>query len=141
MGAVLVTHILVGPRKIEFTDEAVGIASETRKELLQEAEGWVEENGLGGCASEEEAIQEFLVDRSVPRELPNVNVEEAVREFVNTWNRNKRWRNFNFRVDPNDQNRVIVVAGERTPGDTPQGAYRVFQTADALGLFSHYGIN
>jgi hypothetical protein len=66
-------------------------------------------------------------------------IVETIEEFVDTWNREIPWRNIASRPMPGDEDRKIVVAGERTMGDEPGGAFKVLKTAFAMGVAQELG--
>jgi hypothetical protein len=67
------------------------------------------------------------------------DIRETIEEFVQTWNGEIAWRNLAFRPMP-DRNQKIVVAGERTMGDEPGGAYAVLKKGFAFGIADHFRI-
>lgn len=66
-------------------------------------------------------------------------IEETITEFVETWNGEIPWRNVAYRSLPGDQERKVVVAGERSMGDEPGGAYQVMKKAYAMGIAQYFG--
>jgi len=66
-------------------------------------------------------------------------IEETIEEFVETWNGKIPWRNVAYRSLPNDAERKIVVAGERSMGDEPGGAYQVMKKAYTMGIAQYFG--
>lgn len=66
-------------------------------------------------------------------------IEETIEEFVETWNGEIPWRNVASRCLPGDPEQKVVVAGERSMGDEPGGAYQVMKKAYAMGIAQHFG--
>lgn len=66
-------------------------------------------------------------------------IEVAIKEFIETWNGEILWRNATQRPMPDESDRKVVVAGERSMGDEPGGAYQVLKKAFAMGIAQHFG--
>ncbi|MFB6248894.1 MAG: hypothetical protein ABEL97_10025 [Salinibacter sp.] len=66
-------------------------------------------------------------------------IEQTVEEPVQTWNGQIAWRNLAHRTLPGDPERKILVAGERSMGEEPGGAYQVLKRALAVGIAQHFG--
>jgi len=88
---------------------------------------------LADCDHEVEAEHVFA---AAPEELA-----KAVREFAAAWNEG-RFRDLAFRVDPDEPGRKVVVAGELSWGDEPDGlGYQMLKKAFGLGIAQRLGIS
>ena len=66
---------------------------------------------------------------------------EAVREFANAWNEG-RFRDVAFRIDPDQPGRKVVVAGQLSWGDEPDGlGYQMLKKAFGLGIAQRLGVS
>lgn len=138
MGAELITYILKGPAEldeskresaIKLAESVINLARELKAKGDDVTEkDWQSLRLLTGC-DVEDALDS----------LAEMRAEEVVRDVYEAWSEN--FRDVNGRYDPDDGDQKIVVAGELSWGDTPQGAgYRAFDAAAKLGLFEHFGI-
>lgn len=71
--------------------------------------------------------------------LVEADAENVVQDLYDTWH--GRFRDSASRSDPDDANLKIVVAGDSTWGDSPDGAaYASLIAAEKFGLFPIYNI-
>jgi len=83
-------------------------------------------------------------DREVESEHVFGNTVEdlarEVRDFVDGWN-NGSFRDLSYRVDPLHPRRKVVVAGERSWGEEPEGAgYQMLKKAFSLTIAQRLGV-
>jgi hypothetical protein len=67
------------------------------------------------------------------------DVESAVEDFLGLWNGEVRWRNVTMRQDPDNPEQKIVVAGELSSGEKPEGGYEVMERAFSFGIAQTLG--
>jgi len=90
------------------------------------------EQALDACGYEVEAKHVFS---ATPEELARI-----VQGFVDDWNK-PYYRDMASRPDPDDRNRKVVVAGELSWGDEPDGAgYQLLKRAFGLGIAQSLGV-
>jgi hypothetical protein len=72
---------------------------------------------------------------ATPEELAKI-----VKGFVDDWNK-PHYRDMASRPDPDDRNRKVVLAGELSWGDEPEGAgYQLLKRAFGLGIAQSLGV-
>ena len=87
---------------------------------------------LADCDHEVEASHAF---GGTPQDLA-----DEVRDFVANWNQG-RFRDLTCRDDPEKPGRKVVVAGELSWGDEPDGAgYQMLKKAFGLGIAQRLGV-
>ena len=87
---------------------------------------------LADCQRDVEAKHVFV---STPKDLA-----KEVRDFVSGWN-DRQFRDLSYRMDPLHPNRKIVVAGEMSWGDKPEGlGYQMFEKAFGLTIAQRLGV-
>ncbi len=65
---------------------------------------------------------------------------KAVQEFVEAWN-DSCFRDTSYRIDPDKPDRKVVVAGELSWGDEPDGfGYQMLKKAFGLGIAQRLGV-
>lgn len=153
MGADLIGYMGVGPAKLDkkLRDTAVrcaeNIVGQARYvlDIFEPAEGeafnWAEM--LVEFPELEQRVQatagytdeyENTIDR-----IADLNPEEIVESLFLVWDGNAR--DATSRLDPDDKNKMIIFAGDRSWGDEPDGfGYRTLMDAEALGLADLFGI-
>lgn len=124
MGADLITFILVGPEKINFTSRLQAKALKVAKRAISDLPEDENEDPFGF------------------RTMSEADLTETIQEFVNFWN-SPDSRDVNarggFRVG--GKTLKILVAGDSTWGDAPDGiGYQTCLKGDILNLFSVLGI-
>jgi len=68
------------------------------------------------------------------------DLAKEVRDFVASWN-DGRFRDLSYRVDPLHPRHKVVVAGERSWGDEPQGiGYQMLKKAFGLTIAQRLGV-
>jgi len=88
---------------------------------------------LADCGHEVESEHVFA---STPEELAKV-----VQEFATGWN-DGHFRDLAFRIDPEKPGRKVVVAGELSWGDEPDGrGYQMLKKAFGLGIAQLLGVS
>jgi hypothetical protein len=88
---------------------------------------------LADCDHEVESDQVFA---GTPEELA-----KAVQEFAAGWN-DGHFRDLTFRIDPERPGRKVVVAGELSWGDEPDGlGYQMLKKAFGLGIAQRLGVS
>ena len=88
---------------------------------------------LADCGHEVESDHVFT---SSPEDLI-----VGVREFAAGWS-DGRYRDLSFRIDPEKPGRKVVIAGELSWGDEPDGeGYRMLKKAFALGIAQRLGVS
>ncbi len=88
---------------------------------------------LADCDHEVESEHVFT---GTPEELV-----KAVKEFATAWNEG-RFRDLSSRVDPDKPGRKVVVAGELSWGDEPDGlGYQMLKKAFGLGIAQRLGVS
>jgi hypothetical protein len=152
MGADLITYICVGPKKIKLSEtrrrSLVGRAMSRRKKVLAAAgRGLAEARGLSleklqRSDSYECWLEDFLRNECDGEEiLVNVtpkDVRTTLVQLVDLWNGGNVARDQSYRFW---KNRRIVVAGEMSWGDEPEGyGYQLLKRARAMGLLDALGI-
>jgi hypothetical protein len=69
------------------------------------------------------------------------DLTREVRDFVANWN-NGQFRDMSYRLDPFRPRRKVVVAGEMSWGDEPEGAgYQMFKKAFGLTIAQRLGVD
>jgi hypothetical protein len=69
------------------------------------------------------------------------DLTKGVRDFVAAWN-DGRFRDMSSRIDPHRSRRKVVVAGELSWGDEPEGAgYQMFKKAFGLTIAQRLGVD
>lgn len=87
---------------------------------------------LADCGHEVESDHVFA---GTPQDLAR-----EIHEFVAGWN-DGSFRDLSFRDDPEKPSRKVVVAGERSCGDEPDGSgYQMLKKAFALGIAQLLGV-
>ena len=88
---------------------------------------------LGDCDHEVEAGHVF--DGTLD------DLAKAVQEFVAGWN-DGHFRDLAFRIDPQKPGRKVVIAGELSWGDEPDGrGYQILKKAFGLGIAQLLGVS
>jgi hypothetical protein len=88
---------------------------------------------LADCDREVESDHVFA---GTPEELA-----KAAQEFVTGWN-DGQFRDLAFRIDPDKRGRKVVVAGELSWGDEPDGrGYQMLKKAFGLGIAQRLGVS
>ena len=88
---------------------------------------------LADCDHEVESGHVFA---GTPAELA-----KAVKEFATAWNEG-HFRDLSFRIDPEKPGRKVVVAGELSWGDEPDGlGYQMLKKAFGLGIAQRLGVS
>jgi hypothetical protein len=83
----------------------------------------------------ERSVEAEHVFGSTPKDLA-----KEVRNFVDAWN-DGCFRDLSYRMDPFHPRRKVVVAGERSWGDEPDGAgYQMLKKAFALTIAQRLGV-
>ena len=68
------------------------------------------------------------------------DLAKEVRDFVANWN-NGQFRDLSYRIDPLRPRRKVVVAGELSWGDEPEGSgYQMFKKAFGLTIAQRLGV-
>jgi hypothetical protein len=152
MGADLITYICVGPKKLTLSEtrrrNLVRRTMCRRKKVLAGAgRGLAAARGLTLAKlqrsdSYERWLEDFLRNECDGEEiLVNVtpkDVRTTLVQLVDLWNAKDYARDLNARVW---KNRRILVAGEMSYGDEPEGyGYQLFKRAQAMGLLAALGI-
>lgn len=91
-----------------------------------------------------DAIQEIFVDGGIHSELAHAeesDVRSLAGEFIDFWNADRLYRNATYRTDPDNSERKVVVAGERSWGDEPEGAYALVRKALNLQITDFFDIH
>jgi hypothetical protein len=87
-------------------------------------------------ADSDHAVEAGYVFAGTPEELA-----KAVQEFVAGWN-DGHFRDLAFRIDPEKPGRKVVVAGELSWGDEPDGrGYQMLKKAFGLGIAQRLGVS
>lgn len=69
------------------------------------------------------------------------DLAKEVREFAANWNKSD-FRDMSFRDDPREKGRKVVVAGELSWGDEPDGrGYQMLKKAFGLGIAQRLGVS
>jgi len=69
------------------------------------------------------------------------DLTKEVRDFVAAWN-DGRFRDMSYRIDPLHPRRKVVVAGEMSWGDEPEGSgYQMFKKAFGLTIAQRLGVD
>lgn len=135
MGADLIAYICKGPQKLDRSKRDAAVAHTTEIVELAKISG-DSEDALDGLLEKFGDLSGFEDLESVA----NIEPAEFVDSFIETWD-NCDCRDMSFRTDPDDENQKIVVAGELSWGDTPEGeGYTALNTATVLGLMLIFGI-
>ncbi|MEK6883205.1 MAG: hypothetical protein AABY22_26500, partial [Nanoarchaeota archaeon] len=72
-------------------------------------------------------------------EIENLDAAQVVDDLLAVWEGN--YRDVTSRLDPDDEEQKIVVAGEMSWGDEPQGGgYQALKYADQTGVLKVFGI-
>ena len=92
-------------------------------------------------------VQGILADRDHEVESEHVfagtpkALAETVREFARAWNEGC-FRDLAFRIDPDKPGRKVVVAGQLSWGDEPDGlGYQMLKKAFGLGIAPRLGVS
>jgi hypothetical protein len=92
-------------------------------------------------------VQDVLADCGYEVESDHVftgtpqNLVKEVQEFAESWN-NSSFRDLAFRIDPKKPGRKVVVAGDMSWGDEPDGlGYQMLKKAFGLGIAQSFGIS
>ena len=90
------------------------------------------QQALDACGYEVEAKHVFTTTLE--------DLAKIVQGFVDDWNK-PHYRDMASRPDPDDRNRKVVVAGELSWGDEPDGAgYQLLKRAFGLGIAQSLGV-
>ena len=90
------------------------------------------QQALDACGYEVESKHVFITTR---KELAKI-----VKGFVDAWNK-PNYRDMASRLDPDDRMRTVVVAGELSWGDEPEGkGYQLLKQAFGLGIAQSLGV-
>lgn len=144
MGADMIGFLVKGPKKLDESKiaEAKKKVSE-RLEFFQALDADGDERKLTQWAKRL-GFRTTLDAREVALDVNLDGVPQLVEEFVEFWNSAAAGslpRDTVSRPDPDDPEQVILFAGDRTWGDSPDGhGYRTLRQADAFDLTSHFGV-
>lgn len=136
MGAELITYIVKGPAKLDESkrEQAVDLAKDViaARELVEKDEITEKDRQmfalLAGTFDEDDLLA-----------IAELDAEKVVDSLFETWA--EEYRDVNGRYDPDDEGQKIVVAGEMSWGDSPQGGgYQAFDAVAKLGLFEFFGL-
>jgi len=152
MGADLIMYICVGPKRIKLSEarrrKVVRDVVIHRRKVLERAcrdlakTRRLSEERLQQCPDYEDVLIAFLRDECNGEEiLPDLTgkeINKTLVQLVDLWNAKDYARDLNARVW---KNRRIVVAGEMSWGDEPEGyGYQLLKRAQAMGLLAALGI-
>jgi hypothetical protein len=152
MGADLITFICVGPKKLTLSEtrrqNLVRQVMSRRKKVLAKAGRDLAEalqlslEKLQQLNDYESSLEDFLRNECDGEEiLVNVtpkDVRETLVQLVDLWNGDERPHDLAYRLW---KNRRIVVAGEMSWGDEPEGyGFQLLKRAQAMGLLDALGI-
>jgi hypothetical protein len=150
MGADLCSYIVVGPLKIEFTEELQDKVRAHAAKLVSLMRGIQAKIETGTPLTEEEeqaseyyeftqfgddyAIEEI---ESMLEYLDEEKMLEACKDLCKDWP--FCYRDTNYREY---EGKIILTAGEMTWGDEPEGTgYQTLKQMDKIGLLKLCGIN
>ena len=142
MGADLICFIVKGPKTLpEDRNPVIAKAAATMRLF----------NGMAKGADRLPTSEELVYLKAHPQfdvmydipEYPTTGVQRAaksiVKRFYHWWEHGAR--DTSSRVDPDDLNSLIVVAGDQTWGDTPDGVgYELLNEVKKLDLFEVLGL-
>ncbi len=152
MGADLITFVCVGPKNLTLSAarrrNVVQHAMNRRKRVLETAcrdlakTRKLSPEQLRQTADFEDALEDFLRNECDGEEiLVNVtpkDVREPLERLINLWNGDERPHDLVYRLW---KNRRIVVAGDMSWGDEPEGyGYQLLKQAQTMGLLDALGI-
>jgi hypothetical protein len=138
MGADLTTFICKGPRDLnpKKKDQAVELA----KSVIAAVNEYFEMKDP--TDKDKKLIQRLTgldIDDLERYEVGDLDPEEVVDNLYCAWGAG--FRDCNARTDPDDDKQAIVVAGDMSWGDEPDGGgYQAFKYASMVGLFEFFGI-
>jgi len=161
MGADLIGYFAKGPRTLSTQAFAAAVAEADRRlAWLRRAEAHLELDNdtklielLAGCPWAErdaahvppEQIDTETLRIEIARlcdmvgSVEELTGEQAVKQFVESWP--PLFRDAAHVVDPDCPDKLIVFAGERTWGDTPDGAgFQLLSRAGVLGIAPILGV-
>lgn len=141
MGADLITYIVKGPAKLSEKSRAEAV--KLAENIISACKEAVEKQDSGAGLSDKEIKQlQQLTGLDLDDNLESMaalNPECVVGDLYEAWAEN--FRDVNGRYDPDDENQKILVAGELSWGDEPEGAgYQALKNAERCGLFEFFGI-
>jgi hypothetical protein len=152
MGADLITFICVGPKKLTLSEtrrrNVVQHAMNRRKRVLETAcrdlakTRKLSPEEMRQADDFEDALEDFLRNECDGEEiLVNVtpkDVRTTLVQLVDLWNGDERPRDLAYRLW---KNRRIVVAGDMSWGDEPEGyGFQLLKRAQTMGLLDALGI-
>lgn len=148
MGADLVAFIVKGPKKLPAgqRDAAVAAAKKAVAWVKKGKRLYYKREDKPSAAERElywhEAPNKYLRDQKdiiLFEDLADVEPEKFVDEFLRLWPHIAR--DASYRTDPDDDTQILLVAGDTSWGNEPEGlGYQTLKTAQNLGLFEIFGI-
>lgn len=162
MGINLITLIVKGPQALDLRRKQTAVAAAKRNWKLHE---WVYAKSEAGLLGESvTAKSEAYIRKHYPQETGVIPTDGDVTRAIGSWSCGDLeivlattpkktvddlyavWnevlaRDVNWREDPDDAAKLIVVAGSSSAGDGPDGwGYRTLMCAGRLGLYDVFGI-
>lgn len=147
MGADLITYIAVGParptkRQIESAIKGADKIIKHCKKLVKLSDDEIAlDHPLLSDLIGEEGLDNIDLVKPYIETIALSNPKKVVKEFLDWWGGRTYARDTNGRPDPHRPNEIIMVCGEMSWGDLPDGiGYQTMRQAYWLGIPYRLGI-
>jgi len=160
MGADLIVHICKGPLKIpkwrlrQATTHAKRVVKQAKKvveayDRIEAGSAALLDKELLESASKHRLLKDFFDEENFDSiddaydslvTIANTGVEQFLSDFADWWNSGSA-RDTAWRLDPDDRKRKILVCGDTSHGDSPDGeGYNFMRSAYWYGIPQRVGI-
>jgi len=151
MGANLIGYLVKGPRTLDVSKQDKAVDRVLRVlEVCKKYNDWAENpdnigeeydfselDGLVDLADAEEVFD--LADIVIGFPATKESAEKIVNDLIYNWP--PRARDVVCKIDPDDENQVIVFCGDMSWGDEPEGiGYQMLKDGFMFGVWSLFGV-